>query len=658
MQPDSPSKIQNRNGKALVIVAVYCLAFMNMPRGYAQSAASGNSVGAGEMQVAPSLRPAANSPEGKYPATAATMQATPHLRETAIMQESSQPAVSTTHVEPVLKQRLGKNGKVLKQSQQKSQAQSQSWQKAQKSSTKQPPIPPVQLPPAQPIEIPAPGAGRNYPPPPQKILKLQESSPPETHQIFDADAILLKRPPLTALIQIERDLSPIGLDAQYSQPMSLRDALIVSMDNNLDLALSQNNAQIQKWTYLAALSKFLPDLTSAFSGYESKGEVALPIKAFPVPAQTSGPNGVQTANGITKFKINSPFVISNAGFKYYGYRGGSIVFGAIQSKHNLRAARSGLNATRADVLLTTARDYYNLVLAHALLEIRVKAADTSEEQIRVNTSRFENGFATNLDVLQSRTQLSRDRQGLVDQQVNCRAAAIQLADTLNVNLAGDLTPYDDMVRKVRLVDANAKIQDLLKLAIDHRPELKQYDELRQAAKAAIIVNQAPLQPKVALVGNVYGLGPGISKVEALYTIGFNANWNFGSLGTTDLANIKTARLQARQAMLQANKELLTVCDQARLAYIQSLDAEKKIDETSNEVASATEELRLAQMRFENGLGTNLDIITAQRDRTQALIDKAQAIINFNIAQAQLVHDLGMATVDSLSGGRLINGQSQ
>jgi outer membrane protein TolC len=51
---------------------------------------------------------------------------------------------------------------------------------------------------------------------------------------------------------------------------------------------------------------------------------------------------------------------------------------------------------------------------------------------------------------------------------------------------------------------------------------------------------------------------------------------------------------------------------------------------------------------------NLDIITAQRDYTQARVDKAQALINFNIAQAQRVHDVGLISTSALTSGRLLS----
>jgi outer membrane protein TolC len=51
---------------------------------------------------------------------------------------------------------------------------------------------------------------------------------------------------------------------------------------------------------------------------------------------------------------------------------------------------------------------------------------------------------------------------------------------------------------------------------------------------------------------------------------------------------------------------------------------------------------------------NLDIITAQRDYTQARVSQAQAIIDFNIAQAQLLHDLGMISTEALTSGKLLS----
>lgn len=468
------------------------------------------------------------------------------------------------------------------------------------------------------------------------------------------ETIELKRPELTALISVNEHLSPLTIDASGNTPVSLPSVLSAAVQHNLDIADYRTQTEIQKWNYLSSMSKFLPDVNMGYQKQYIKG-------LFFFPLTTSSSSAAALASGATttnKFaKISTPFTIASAGFTYHAYQGGKIAFAALENHNRLRAARAAQHATLSDTLLAVAKDYYSLLLNEAFLQIQIKAVETSEEQVRVNSDLEKSGLATNLDVLQSRTQLSRDRVNLIDQQRARRVAAIRLADTLNMNMAQDLAPAEHELRKVKLVDEGMGIGRMLEFAIDNRPELKQYEELRRAAKKAIVVAAAPLQPKVNIGGNVYGIGPALNNIEALYQLSFAIQFSFGGLGMTDYSNIQAAKWKARQALVQANKEFNTVIDQARTAFIDSLTTERKIDETVNEVVSAEEELRLAKIRFENGLGTNLDIITAQRDRTTAYLERAQAIANYNIAEVQLLHDLGLISVDGLISGRPIASSS-
>ena len=103
----------------------------------------------------------------------------------------------------------------------------------------------------------------------------------------------------------------------------------------------------------------------------------------------------------------------------------------------------------------------------------------------------------------------------------------------------------------------------------------------------------------------------------------------------------TAKAQARAALLNSNQQLLYVVQQVRESYLNSQTAERQIEVADKGVISSAEELRLARVRLANGVGTNIDVINAQRDFITALVQKANAIIQFNIAQAQLLHDIGV-----------------
>jgi len=54
--------------------------------------------------------------------------------------------------------------------------------------------------------------------------------------------------------------------------------------------------------------------------------------------------------------------------------------------------------------------------------------------------------------------------------------------------------------------------------------------------------------------------------------------------------------------------------------------------------------------MEAGVGLNIDVLNAQRDLTQAGINKAQAIVDFNKAQVQLLRDTGLISINTLTHG--------
>jgi len=448
------------------------------------------------------------------------------------------------------------------------------------------------------------------------------------------DALVIKKPKLSALITMQRNLNPFSMDAKLLQTVALKDLLQFGLNNNLDIRIARNDAKAAKYSYLSSLGQFLPDIQLGDNQLWTRGRIGLPI------------------NGVTRIRLNGPFMIANAGFTHHVYQGGRVFFGALQRKHELNASNARFHAGYSDTLSEIARLYYHLVLEEAVLQIRVRAADTSEEQVRVATERFEQGSSTNLDVLQARAQLSADRQSLLDQQVTRRQAAIDLAALMNYDMDYDLQTAG-AISRTQLVPDSTKVDELLKIAVANRAELKQLAELRKAAKAQIGVATSPLHPTVDFGGSVYGIGRDANSVDAIYLLSLNMQWHLGGLGAVDAANTSAAKIQARNASVELQKKLVEVLQAVRTAFIRCHAADQNIIESDSRVSSALEELRLSEIRYQTGVGTHLDVLTAQRDYTQAQIAKAQAITNFNVSQIQLVRELGLVSVENLAATKPI-----
>jgi len=144
-----------------------------------------------------------------------------------------------------------------------------------------------------------------------------------------------------------------------------------------------------------------------------------------------------------------------------------------------------------------------------------------------------------------------------------------------------------------------------------------------------------------------GIFPGhFREVQA----GFAMNWSLPSLGLTTSAAMLATRVLARQALMQCNQELSLVAQQVRNDYLGVLSARQSIDTAAATAASTRAALHYAKARVDNGVATQLDWIRAQHDYVAALTTQAQAIVASNVAQAQLLHDMGMISSTTLTEG--------
>ena len=73
-----------------------------------------------------------------------------------------------------------------------------------------------------------------------------------------------------------------------------------------------------------------------------------------------------------------------------------------------------------------------------------------------------------------------------------------------------------------------------------------------------------------------------------------------------------------------------------------------IIETTDTVNYGAEQLRVAEVRLKDGIGTSFDVINAEKNYINALVSKANAIVNYDESQAKLLHAIGRVSLDTLT----------
>lgn len=466
-------------------------------------------------------------------------------------------------------------------------------------------------------------------------------------QKTEAGQVQIAPVPISELLPIGGGkLPPIQLEASYNEPISLKKVLDLTLENNLPIRISQAGFESQRYLYYGALGRILPDLIMTYRGQR-------------VDSATAPPNTVFTTSTTVRYPV---------------FQGGRVVYGAQSALFRSRAAKNAYYASVNDALLDAYRSYYNLLLNQTLLQIRVKSVELSRTQLKLNEQLKNAGVGTNFAIYQSRTQLALDKQALLQQQVLLRQSALALARVLNTSMIINFIPQETVVRELKLIDPDINVESLVDATLKLRPELKQFDNLRLAANRNIQVAQAPLYPSFqfftsiteskssgrggagSLAGSTVviptgssGAGIGISGAGSRsFSAGFDLNWSLPSMGVPDTFNTLSARALARQALLQSNQQYLTVMQEVRSSYLNMLTAREQVKVAAEAVVSATEQLRLANLRVAYGQGINLELIQAQQAYVTALTNHVQAVIAYNISQAQLLRDSGQISVESLT----------
>ena len=91
---------------------------------------------------------------------------------------------------------------------------------------------------------------------------------------------------------------------------------------------------------------------------------------------------------------------------------------------------------------------------------------------------------------------------------------------------------------------------------------------------------------------------------------------------------------------QKGKEEDAVLLEVRQYYLSMQEAAKRIETNKVAIQQAEESLNIQKMRYEVGVGTNLDLRDSVLSLDQAKRDSLQALYDYNINKAKLEHSMG------------------
>jgi len=396
----------------------------------------------------------------------------------------------------------------------------------------------------------------------------------------------------------------------YSQqPLTLEDAIAIGLENNYNVRIARNNAEI----------------SDNSSGYGPAGllpSVNLSGNYQIVDTEEDSNSGSSLGNTDTESwggAISLDWTLFD-GFKMF-----------IEMKKYIELARLGEYQARYLIennVVAISRAYFNLVQQQQLLDAARETKDISETRFHKEEVRRELGGSSSTDYLNAQVAYNRDLSALLNRELN----VITARKDLNILLGQDTDTQVEVVKEIAVKPLGLELTDILNLTMEKNSELKIAEQNKKIADREAGSRYSPFIPRLSLnagygytdrtiTSDLPSLSNDIITEKYDATIGLNLSFNLFSGGRDKIA-WQNARLDSKNRQLALEDTRNRLAGLAREVYETFVKQLQLIGLEQQNQQTAQRNLELIEERYQVGAASSLEF----RDAQVSLLDAQTSLI--------------------------------
>ncbi len=315
------------------------------------------------------------------------------------------------------------------------------------------------------------------------------------------------------------------------------------------------------------------------------------------------------------------------------YTGGRVESQIALAAANLRGAQSTFERTKQQALFGAQQLYLQALLGQETVAAAQRALDQASESQRVARARVRAGAAPQFDALQAEVAVANAEQSLVRARTSLTSAQVSLDAAINLPQDTPLEFADTLEPR----PVPGTLQDAIARALRDRPEQTQLRSRIDAAEASIELAASGGRPIVS-VGTAYDVNNANGTATSA-----TGSWSVSLAVTLSLFDGGITRERVREAELRLEQLRILEASVRQQIELDVRQAWLSLEQAAGELAAASkaveqgrEAARLAAVRYEAGVGTSLEVLSAQTVLAQAELSLASARFNQNLARIRLI----------------------
>ncbi|MFQ5689244.1 MAG: TolC family protein [Gemmatimonadota bacterium] len=315
-----------------------------------------------------------------------------------------------------------------------------------------------------------------------------------------------------------------------------------------------------------------------------------------------------------------------------------------------RASSAQVESARVAAALQARLDYYTVLLDRALVRVQEQALEQAAARLKEVEAMNRAGTAADFDLLTAQVEVENIRPQLIEARNRLELDGNRLKRTVNLPIATELVLTDSLERPPPPAPERAEAESVamraaVKHAMEHRADLEAQELVVDLQSQNLSAQRSDALPSFDLLASLSRRGsssqffPSEEDFSQSLTAGLQVSIPLFD-GRARAGRVQQARAaldRERYRLRQLSGDVQLEVQQAR----QALGAARAQAEASeSNVRRAERALKIAQTRFRNGLSTQVELNDSELAVTRARTNYAQALFNYNVAQARLVAAMG------------------
>lgn len=434
---------------------------------------------------------------------------------------------------------------------------------------------------------------------------------------------------------------PASGEEAKKEPISLKQAIDMAVSNNPGLKAAGFQVEAADAGVMKARSGYLPRIDVS----EIYQRTTNPMWAF---GHKLNQESIDPATDFSADKLNHPDPIDNWGTSLSLtqpiYTGGKVSAYHEQARLNKEASLKDQERMRQEVVFEVTRSYYGIALAEATREVVKEALLTAEANMEMAKSLFKVGVVVESDFLSARVNWGDSMEDDIRAANAVILRKAQLNNVMGVEIDAQYEPSERLDGDLEKIGADYSLVHERGKQIDPTADRPDYARIRLREgimEKGVEAAKADYLPTIGFMANyeIDGSDP-VSGDGTNWTIMGILKWNLFS-GYENTAKVNEARAESN-IVKELKREMENgIRLEALTARLELKAARDRVYVAKDSVKQAEEGYRIVKNRYNEGMTTMVDLLSAGTALKKARLNLTQALYDYKVGEARLKLALGI-----------------